>query len=162
MKNICYTELYEKIHILLGNTTPLKVDCGVLCGRRCCSGSDDKGMLLFPGETSALEVKESGGRRLAVCNGKCDRNTRPVSCMLFPFFPTVDKNGKIKVELDYRGVSVCPLISNSGSVAFDRKFLKNTLKAGKLLAKNEECRRSLEEITDEITQAKELYMKLCK
>ena len=35
---------------LLSNLTPLKSDCGRLCGGACCQGDDATGMLLFPGE----------------------------------------------------------------------------------------------------------------
>lgn len=80
--------------------------------------------------------------------------------MLFPFFPLIGKDGKITIDFDFRGVYVCPLILNSDVTSFNRKFIKNALKAGKLLTKDDECRRFLEEITEEINEAKELYQKL--
>jgi hypothetical protein len=160
MSKTDYTDLYNKTYALFRNTTPLTADCGILCGQRCCSGSDNEGMLLFPGEKTELEVKEDGERRLAVCKGHCNRDNRPLSCMIFPFFPAIDKNGKITAELDYRGVSLCPLIANSNEVAFNKKFLKRIAKAGRMLAENDECKRFLEEITGEINDAKELYQKI--
>ena len=35
---------------LLRELTPLKTDCGRLCGGACCEGDEETGMLLFPGE----------------------------------------------------------------------------------------------------------------
>ncbi len=160
MKKSGYTEMYDKVYALLADTTPLKADCGLICSRRCCSGAQDKGMLLFPGEKTALDIKENSGRRLAVCNGECDRRSRPLSCMIFPFFPVIDSRGKVKVDFDFRGISVCPLISNSDVVSFNGKFFKNLLKAGKILAKDNDCRRFMKEITEEIDEAKSLYTKL--
>lgn len=81
--------IYQKAFRLLRYATPLRTDCGVLCGARCCKGDDETGMLLFPGEPTALRVIETEGRRLAVCGGVCDRNERPLSCRIFPFFPFV-------------------------------------------------------------------------
>lgn len=152
--------MYNKIYELFKDTTPLKADCGLLCSRRCCSGSQDTGMLLFPGEETTLDVKENSGRRLAVCSGECERSRRPLSCMLFPFFPVIDERGKISVDFDFRGVSVCPMITNSEVISFNRKFFKNIVKAGKLLAKDAECRKFMEEVTEEINEAKALYLKM--
>ncbi len=160
MDNNGYKKMYKKIYSLLGDTTPLKADCGLLCSQRCCSGSQNIGMLLFPGEETSLEVRENNGRRLALCSGKCDRAGRPLSCMIFPFFPAVDERGKISVVPDYRGVALCPLITNSEVIAFNGRFFKKLLKAGKLLAKDSGCREFMKEITGEINEAKELYSRL--
>ncbi len=40
----------NKAYELLENCTPLKFDCGALCGGKCCKGGDNDGMILFPGE----------------------------------------------------------------------------------------------------------------
>ncbi|MCR5150341.1 MAG: hypothetical protein K6B52_03850 [Clostridiales bacterium] len=157
-----YTKLYNKVYALLRNTTPLTADCGILCERRCCKGTENKGMLLFPGENTDLEVKETGEKRLAVCEGNCSRGSRPLSCMIFPFFPVIDEQGIISVDFDYRGVSVCPLITNGDVVSFNKKFFRNLLKAGKLLAKNDKFRKFMEDVTEEINEAKELYQRISK
>ena len=47
--------IYQKAFHLLQNATPLRTDCGVLCGKACCKGDDMAGMLLFPGEPPALQ-----------------------------------------------------------------------------------------------------------
>ncbi len=144
---------YDKIFKIMGNLTPLKVDCGQLCGGACCKGDSKTGMLLFPGEESPLTVIEGeNGQRLAVCDGTCDRNSRPISCRIFPFFPTISESGKIFVEPDLRAVRICPLLGHSEEIAFDPKFFKAVKKVGKILVRDEECRRFLEEITNEIDE----------
>jgi hypothetical protein len=47
--------LYKKAYRLLEHSTPLKFDCGQLCGSRCCSGGNEAGMCLYPGEETMLE-----------------------------------------------------------------------------------------------------------
>ena len=151
MKSTDYKMLYNRIFNILGDYTPLTVDCGVLCNGACCKGDSETGMILFPHEESKLDVKIlENGERLAVCNGKCDRNKRPLACRIFPFFPTVDEKGKVGVELDYRGARLCPMIEYSDELLFDPKFLKAVRKAGKLLVKDDECKDFLMKSTAEI------------
>lgn len=151
MKFKSYSDMYKKIFEIMGELTPLTVDCGVLCGCACCKGDDKTGMLLFPFEESKLNVTVTDEEnRLAVCDGTCDRSKRPLACMIFPFFPTIDDRGKIYVELDYRAERLCPMIDHCDELLFDPKFLKAVKKVGKILAKDEECRKFLEESTAEI------------
>ena len=77
--------LYKKVKRIIGDKTPLKKDCGLLCGGACCKGDENTGMLLFPGEETTLNIIEKDGVRLAVCEGKCKREERPLSCMIFLF-----------------------------------------------------------------------------
>ncbi len=146
-----YSKLYAAVFRDLRDLTPLTVDCGVLCGGACCKGDTQCGMRLFPHEESALPVTalEDGGR-LAVCDGTCDRNVRPLACRIFPFFPTIDDNGRIFVEPDYRAARLCPLITHSDELIFDKRFFKALKKVGKRLAKDAQCRAFLEEVTAEI------------
>ncbi len=82
---------------LLNSLTPLKRDCGRSCGAACCQSDEDGqgGMLLFPGEeTLYASLPESWSilpdsavipeGRILVCDGRCDRSARPLSCRLFP------------------------------------------------------------------------------
>ena len=139
--------LYEKIFKIMGDLTPLRVDCGQLCDGACCKGDNNKGMRLFPFEESELPIKNNN---LVVCNGTCDRAKRPLACRIFPFFPTIDEKGKIYVELDYRGGRLCPMFEFYNDLDFNPKFFKAVKKAGKLLAKNEECKKFLISATEEI------------
>lgn len=130
--------------------TPLSADCGLVCGKACCKGDEETGMLLFPGEDTVFPVKEKDGTRLCVCEGKCDRSTRPLSCIIFPFFPYITEEGKIKAKIDIRGINVCPLVSHCEDVLFSKIFIRRVARAGRILAKDEECRKFLRETSREI------------
>ena len=41
MANTDYRKMYEKIFKLLGDLTPLKADCGLLCEGACCKGDEN-------------------------------------------------------------------------------------------------------------------------
>lgn len=155
MSNSDYEKMYKKIFDILGNLTPLTVDCGVLCNGACCKGDEKTGMRLFPHEESTLNIiNMENGERLAVCNGCCNREFRPLACRIFPFFPTIDENGKIYVEPDTRASMLCPLLQHSEEIVFDPKFFKVLKKVGKILAKDNECREYLYKITEEIDMYK--------
>ncbi len=146
-----YAKMYAKISAILGDLTPLTADCGRLCGGACCKGDETLGMRLFPFEQTTLMVHTlENGVRLAVCDGSCNRNERPLACKIFPFFPTIDAHGKIYVEADYRGAAVCPLVTHTDQVLFDKNFLKAVKKVGKILAKDSETRAFLYETTAEM------------
>lgn len=155
-----YSEMYSKIHKILGEYTPLKVDCGQLCSGACCKGDMQTGMRLFPFEESILNVSEAeGGVRLAVCDGTCDRTKRPLSCRIFPFFPVVDERGRVYVEPDYRAYRVCPLVEHIDEIEFDKRFLKALKKVGKILVRNKECFDFMLETTEEIDTYKAFLLK---
>ncbi len=149
-------KVIKKIYKLCSDVTPLKTDCGLLCGGECCKGDDDTGMLLFPGEEALFEgiegfklKKTSDGKNMIVCASKCNRLLRPISCRIFPLFPMY-VDGKIYVFDDPRARGICPLIYDEQNI--DKKFEKAVYKTGKLLTKNEETKRFLEEMTKEITE----------
>jgi hypothetical protein len=115
---------YSRIYTLLGSLTPLRSDCGRLCGSACCAVSPDlPGMYLFPGEARCYEGKEGfvihptempgyGPVQLLSCDGHCDRSTRPLACRVFPLAPKVLASA-VKTRLDPRGRPVCPLCHQS-------------------------------------------------
>lgn len=159
MKNTDYKKMYAKIFKIMGDLTPLKADCGKLCGGACCKGDENTGMRLFPFEESDLPVKTlKNSVRLVVCNGKCDRTKRPLACRIFPFFPTVDERGKVYVEPDFRGARLCPMITHSDEIIFDKRFFKALGKVGKILAKDKVCLEFLREATEEIDTYKDFLM----
>jgi len=154
-----YNNMYQKIFKIMGDLTPLKADCGKLCSQACCKGDENTGMRLFPFEESELPVKIlDNGVRMVVCDGKCDRTKRPLACRIFPFFPTVDERGKVFVEPDFRGARLCPLISHSDEIIFDKRFFNALKKVGKILAKDEACLEFLREATEEIDTYKDFLM----
>lgn len=153
-----YQKLYADVFRVLGDLTPLTADCGVTCGGACCKGDDRTGMRLFPHEETTLAVIETAdGGRLAVCDGTCDRDKRPLGCRIFPFFPTIDARGRIFVEVDDRARRLCPLISHAEELVFDKRFFKALKKVGKMLARDAECRAFLEETTAEIDMFRAFY-----
>ena len=150
------SRLYKKSRRIIEDKTPLKKDCGLICGGACCKGDSQTGMLLFPGEETTLDIIEKDGVRLAVCNGKCERHERPLSCMIFPFFPYITAEGRVKVIPDIRGYDVCPLVKNFADVKFDRSFLRRVREVGRLLMTDEDCREFMLETSREIDMIMEL------
>ena len=69
--------LIETARRKLETLTPLKTDCGRLCGARCCASleGEETGMLLFPGEEDFYEDQEgwrivpTGKDLLLICPG---------------------------------------------------------------------------------------------
>ena len=131
-----YLYLYKK----LNHRTPLKGNCGVLCGGRCCSDEDceELGMYLFPGEEElfinepGFRVEESefevNGKKTAIlfCDGTCDRRKRPLSCRIFPLFPYVTATGELTVVKDIRSKSVCPLFE-ADMKEFSHAFIRGKI-----------------------------------
>lgn len=140
---------YERIYKILGDATPLGRDCGALCGKNCCKGDERTGMLLFPGEQTSLSVTENDGRRIAVCNGACNRDERPLSCRIFPFFP-VEDNGRIKIIADMRGINVCPMVTHTDEIRFSRHFMRRMRKVGRVLYSDPECAAFMRETAADI------------
>lgn len=135
----------EDAYSVLRDVTPLKynLDCGKLCGNRCCHGTENDGMELFHGEEKYFEnekgftVRSDGDRKIVICSGKCDRKIRPLSCRMYPFFPVpVEENGKIgiKVVYDIRGLSSCPVVREH--LRPDPKFLRAVRMAGLYLIRD--------------------------
>ncbi len=128
-------EFYTYLYSLLENVTPLNVDCGNLCKGACCEGDGETGMYLFPyeevmydGSESWLKIYDSDfifkGKpvKIAICNGTCDRNKRPLSCRIFPLFT----NKHNKLVYDKRGKGLCPLVTAKiPFTQFDPDFIGN-------------------------------------
>ena len=87
---------------LLQTLTPLRRDCGGVCGAACCAPDEDGqgGMLLFPGEEALYQPLPAGfslrqddgvlpGMLLLTCGGVCDRALRPLACRMFPLTPVL-------------------------------------------------------------------------
>ena len=154
--------LYRRVKRMLGKTTPLRADCGLLCEKRCCKGDDGTGMLLFPKEATSFPVRQNGTRALAVCKGNCKRSSRPLSCRMFPLIPVRTANGKIRVQTDKRGAGLCPLIARETEVRFSERFLHRMKRAGKLLYADTECRAFLEQCLAEGAQTEQIIKSFLK
>ena len=150
----------------LNNVTPLKKDCGRICGARCCRSLDgeETGMLLFPGEADAYadkagwEIRETARGKMILCPGMCNREERPLSCRLFPLLPLIGDDGKIRVIPDQRAKPVCPLACQ-GKEALDPAFIDAVREAGELLAEHEEQAMFLDMLVEEQEELKELKKK---
>lgn len=147
---------------LLAELTPLKSDCGRVCGARCCRSLEGEitGMLLFPGEEAEYcgkpgwELLGTAAGTLAVCPGVCDRNERPLACRLFPLMPVLRENG-VKAAVDQRAKTVCPL-TRYGLQGLDPAFTDAVRKAGQILAEDPEQKQFLETLTAEQDELKAL------
>ena len=150
----------------LAEVTPLKTDCGKVCGAKCCRSLEEEetGMLLFPGEEEAyLEkpgwtVRETPAGLLAVCPGTCERNERPLACRIFPLLPVL-RNGEITVAADQRARAVCPLL-RQGIRGMNPAFTDAVREAGQILAEDPEQRDFLQMLTEEQDELKALREKL--
>lgn len=133
-------EAVMKVRDLLDAVTPLKTDCGRACGGACCQPDEDGqgGILLFPGEEAlyadlpeGFSIREDHavlpGAKLLICDGFCERESRPLSCRLFPMLPT-----RTGARMDRRAWAVCPLME-SGKRGLDPAFVQAVKDAGKLL-----------------------------
>lgn len=151
---------------LLRNETPLKEDCGKICNGKCCKGDDNTGMILFPGEENLIdeniEIKVAeNGEKIAVCNGTCNRNKRPLSCRIYPLFPLVeteDGNEIVKTIIDLR--ADCPL--TSGEYKFNKAFVRKVKRVGKYLLLNDETKSKYLELCDEINELLAFFEKFQK
>ncbi len=152
--------------ILLERVTPLKTDCGRVCGARCCRSSDgeETGMLLFPGEEEEYRNKPGWSIRkarqglLLICPGECRREERPLACRLFPLLPLI-RNTEIRVRTDQRARGTCPLVKQ-GLPAFDPAFILAVEEAGTVLAENGKQRAFLERLSEEQDELRELRKRL--
>ena len=147
---------YDAIYALLGDLTPLTADCGAVCAAACCKGGDNEGMLLFPDEAAFLycedRIVRENGRELYVCDGTCDRDLRPLSCRLFPLFPIVTNEGRIRAVYDPRAYHVCPLVQLNDNVRLDTTFVRAVRAVGRRIAADPAGLAFLKEQTAEIEE----------
>ena len=159
-------ETLKKARELLAEVTPLKTDCGKVCGARCCRPleAEETGMLLFPGEEEEyLEkegwtVLETGAGMMAVCPGACDRDERPLACRIFPLLQVL-RGDTVKVAADQRAKAFCPLL-RQGIRGMDPAFADAVREAGRLLAGDPVQRKFMEMLTEEQDELKSLREKL--
>ena len=139
----------------LEQVTPLKKDCGKVCGAACCRSlpGEETGMWLFPGEEEnyrdrpGWQVRPGALGWLLICPGRCERDERPLSCRLFPLLPVLREAG-VRVEMDQRARAVCPL-AWQGKAGLDPAFVRAVAEAGELLAAKEEHAAFLRRLTEE-------------
>ena len=154
--------MLERAYALLEELTPLTTDCGAVCDGRCCHESaDSEGMLLFPGEEVLLAdagytIRPAEGGYLLTCDGTCDRRLRPLSCRIFPLFPILTEEGRIKAVYDPRGYRMCPLVRECAHVPLDRDFVRAVRRAGRILMEDPACAAFLRLQSEEIAELNRL------
>ena len=148
---------------ILEDVTPLKRDCGRVCGARCCRSLDgeETGMLLFPGEEeyyadkAGWTIRETAMGRMVVCPGRCDRAERPLACRLFPAMPEETAEGGCRVRMDERARAVCPL-ARQGTTGLAPEFTEAVRKAGLALMADGETAEALRALGREQEEMREL------
>ena len=130
---------------LLEDVTPLDTDCGQVCDGRCCRPSADSvGMLLLPGEEKLhadedCTLTPADGGTLLTCDGHCRREKRPFACRVFPLFPYVGEDGRVRAVYDPRSFRLCPLTRNCARVPLRRDFVRAVRRAGRILMRDADC-----------------------
>lgn len=150
----------------VNDITPLKRDCGRICGGRCCRSleGEETGMLLFPGEEAQYrgkagwEIRDTETGLMIICPGSCTRDERPLACRLFPLLPVL-REGRIRTAVDRRAAVVCPL-ARQGIHAMDPAFVTAVREAGEILLTEDKQRRFLEKLTAEQDELKRLREEL--
>lgn len=140
---------------LLADETPLRRDCGALCGKACCQADEEGkgGVYLFPGEEEIIrragyEIVEARmppsnfSVKLLHCGGHCRRAERPLGCMIFPLTPRVRPDGAVTVDFDLRARPLCPL-PRDGLRGLRRPFVDAAARSMALIAADEEGLRFL-------------------
>lgn len=159
-------ELYKEAYRLLEEVTPLKADCGQACGKACCDGDEDTGMYLFPGEEcmyKKLPVNfriektdfccgEGKNALILLCDPPCDRGLRPLACRIFPLLPYIDVYGNMKIIMDPRGRSICPLVRCVEPEDLSTDFYERTGRIFKVLIRSEEIYEFLFELSRQIDE----------
>lgn len=175
MQNI-KTERIHKAYELLGDITPKKYDCGILCTAACCRenqshGDGEYGMLLLPGESEMLSdikdfcIKSSENGCLLTCKGSCERALRPFACRIFPFYPEICKKGNrytVRILPDPRANGVCPIVNDFRKRKTNIRFLRNAKKAVRVLLHDEDIARELCSQSDMLCEIRALREKIFK
>lgn len=157
--------VYLQLYRMFDKCTPVKADCGEICGSACCRGTDC-GMYLFPGEKRVYELLKPkwikieksdfqysfGGAKkhvsIAFCDEHCDRYQRPLACRIFPLTPILSPDGTLEIIIDPRSKSVCPIGRAFELRDFEPQFVKNVKKTFTLLLKNQEFRAFMQAYSD--------------
>ena len=153
--------ILKKAYEFLERETPLTYDCGRLCDCTCCKGDSSTGMFLFPGEEELLkdidnfkilECEGNYGYKMVVCNGRCDRKTRPLACRIYPYFPVIDENG-FDSRADIRGINSCPILNRNINVNYT--FLRQIRKIARLFSRDEELEDYIKNINSMLDEIEE-------
>lgn len=155
---------WQKIHGLLEDVTPLRVDCGQLCDSVCCKEWDQGvGMYLLPGEEVMFTGQEDwieweehdtadyefcpswqGKVKFLRCKGHCPRSNRPLACRVFPLMPYLTPQGQLQLRFDRELGQICPLIKAQDMGLLDKKFISRVKQVYLELLTDERIRADIE------------------
>ena len=138
-------DLLKRAYAAIGEATPMRTDCGALCGAACCSADADGqgGVCLLAPEAENLRGVAWGSidfepvmnAPMLMCSNLCDREARPFLCRIFPLSPVIGKSGKWTVRMDARARAVCPL-TRTGLNGLDPDFVRGCANAVRILAED--------------------------
>ncbi len=157
-------EDYQRVYALLDRVTPLTGDCGLTCGRKCCTEWDrGAGMYLLPGEEVMFTGDEDwlrwethsssdyefcpawqGEFFFVACTKPCPRHRRPFACRTFPLAPYLTPDGRLTMLLDDNGILVCPLVQSGRLDRLQPAFIEAARKAWEVLLDDEMVRADVE------------------
>lgn len=172
------SEILLEAYSYLNEVTPVKFDCGRLCGSACCGenagpeGEEGMGMWLLPGEKELLEgeggytfKKNESETDCLICSGTCDRDFRPFACRIYPYYASLKQlpEGRImiKIKPDPRSFISCPLVSPYAVRKYrpSAGFVKNAVRAVRLLLSRPTFRSELLEISSFLGEIEDMRQK---
>ena len=141
-------DLLRRAYAAIGDCTPMKTDCGALCGAACCQADGDGqgGVCLLPGEAEGLRGADwcemtrdpRMNAPMILCVGPCNRSLRPFLCRIFPLCPVVGRDGRWTVRMDARARAACPL-ARGGLRGLDPAFVHGAARAVRMLSGDPEA-----------------------
>ena len=164
--------LLRRAYALLEDVTPLKYDCGKICGGACCKPDSvnretQGGMTLLPYEDTLIggcdefTIKNTQDSKVLLCSGSCERIFRPFACRIFPFYARIDKDTEsISLRIDPRSVNVCPIALKQKGTRHSVYFRRNVIRAVRLLMKDEDFKREFIRTSEFCDSLYEFYYKL--
>lgn len=140
------SDVLQRAYAAIGDGTPLRDDCGALCGAACCQtdANNQGGVALVPGEEAQfrpwarLERDPQMDAPMIRCDNPCDRDLRPFLCRIFPLCPTIGRDGRWTVRMDARARAMCPL-TRFGVKGLDLGFVRGCVRAVRILAEDPAC-----------------------
>ncbi len=169
-----HTKTIFAAYSLLDEITPLKYDCGNLCGGLCCenNGKDGEtlGMWLLPFEREILEKTQEytfgtadDNLETVFCNGKCQRSMRPFACRIYPFYANISKKigerSKISIKIDPRAKLSCPIAMKDSFLRPSIQFMSCAKAAVRTLMMDDAIAKDLTEISDFLSEIEEMQRK---
>ena len=103
-------------------------------------------------ELSGLSVRPAAdGADLLICTGRCDRRLRPLSCRIYPLYPQIGADGRVRARYDPRAWAQCPLSREQAHVRLQPAFVRAVRRVGRLLQNDPDTAPALRAQSDELT-----------